>query len=103
MFVRGGYNVFPVEVEAVLADHPGVAAVAVIPRDDDVMGERGVAVVVPVDPAAPPTLDGLRSHGGRTLASYKLPEHLIIVDDLPLTAMDKLDRRALQRRVASLD
>ena len=51
MFIRGGYNVYPLEVEAVLADHPAVAAVAVVPRPDDVMGEIGVAVVVPVDPA----------------------------------------------------
>ncbi len=47
MYVRGGYNVFPLEVENVLADHPDVAHVAVVPRPDAVMGEIGVAVVVP--------------------------------------------------------
>ncbi|HYF45905.1 MAG TPA: AMP-binding protein, partial [Acidimicrobiales bacterium] len=47
-YVRGGYNVYPAEVERVLADHPAVAEVAVAPRPDDVMGEVGVAVVVPV-------------------------------------------------------
>ncbi len=46
-YVRGGYNVYPVEVEQVLAEHPAVAEVAVAPRADDVMGEVGVAVVVP--------------------------------------------------------
>src|SRR5207248_2037300 len=46
MFVRGGYNVHPQEVETVLAEHPSVASVAVVPRPDDVMGEVGVAVVV---------------------------------------------------------
>ena len=46
MYVRGGYNVYPLEVENVLADHPGVAHVAVVPRLDPVMGEIGVAVVV---------------------------------------------------------
>src|SRR5262249_7571708 len=46
MYVRGGYNVFPVEVEAVLSNHPAVAAVAVTPVSDPVMGEIGVAVVV---------------------------------------------------------
>ena len=50
MFIRGGYNVFPMEVEGVLADHPGVADVAVVPAPDDVMGEVGVAVVVPDRP-----------------------------------------------------
>ena len=61
MYVRGGYNVYPVEVESVLSTHPDVAAVAVVPRPDDVMGEIGVAVVVPRDPARPPTLDELRA------------------------------------------
>src|SRR5207247_8694109 len=46
MYVRGGYNVYPMEVEAVLAEHPSVAAVAVVPIPDAVMGEGGVAVVV---------------------------------------------------------
>ena len=53
MFVRGGYNVYPAEVEAALAAHPAVTDVAVVPRPDPVMGEVGVAVVVPLDPAAP--------------------------------------------------
>src|SRR5262249_8038956 len=44
MYVRGGYNVYPVEVEGVLSTHPEIAAVVVIPRSDDVMGEIGVAV-----------------------------------------------------------
>lgn len=95
MFIRGGYNVFPVEVEAVLGTHPGVADLAVVPRPDPVMGEVGVAVVVPRDPAAPPTLDDLRAHAEGRLATWKLPEHLRVADALPLTPMQKLDRRSL--------
>ena len=95
MFIRGGYNVYPLEVEAVLGTHPGVEQVAVIPRPDPVLGEVGVAVVVPWDPDAPPTLEDLVSHGWAELASYKLPEALRIVDHLPLNAGDKLDRRTL--------
>ena len=53
MYVRGGYNVYPVEVESVLSTHPDVAAVAVVPRADDVMGEIGVAAVVPRDRGPP--------------------------------------------------
>ncbi|MCU1354384.1 MAG: AMP-dependent synthetase and ligase [Acidimicrobiales bacterium] len=100
MFIRGGYNVFPVEVEAVLGRHPAVRAVAVVPRPDDVMGEIGVAVVVASDPDAPPTLADLRAHAVDDLARHKLPEDLVVVDDLPLTAMQKLDRRALTALVA---
>ena len=95
MFIRGGYNVHPQEVEAALGTHPAVAQVAVVPRDDDVMGEVGVAVVVPTDPADPPSLDDLRSHGAAHLASYKLPEALRIVSELPLNSGDKVDRRRL--------
>jgi acyl-CoA synthetase (AMP-forming)/AMP-acid ligase II len=97
MYVRGGYNVFPVEVENVLAEHPGVRDIVVVPRPDPVMGEVGVAFVVPRDPAAPPPLDGLRAFGATHLAHHKLPEDLRLVDALPLTPMDKVDRRALRR------
>ncbi len=96
MYIRGGYNVYPAEVEAVLASHDGVADVAVVPRADTVMGEIGVAVVVARDRDAPPTLDALRSFGASRLAAYKLPQALEVVDALPLTAMQKIDRQALR-------
>ena len=96
MYIRGGYNVHPLEVESVLMEHPAVAAVAIAPRADDVMGELGVAVVVPVDPSAPPTLDDLRAFGAERLAAYKLPDAIRIVDALPITSMEKLDRAALR-------
>jgi acyl-CoA synthetase (AMP-forming)/AMP-acid ligase II len=99
MYVRGGYNVFPVEVEAVLSSHPAVAAVAITPVADPVMGEIGVAVVVRRDAAAPPSLEELREFAAPHLAPYKLPERLRVVDALPLTAMEKVDRRALREVV----
>lgn len=99
MYIRGGYNVFPEEVEAALSDHPQVDAVAVAPRPDDVMGEVGVAVVVPRDPLHPPALEDLRGHGGHRLARHKLPEAMVLVDELPLTTVAKVDRRALAELV----
>jgi acyl-CoA synthetase (AMP-forming)/AMP-acid ligase II len=101
MYVRGGYNVYPVEVEGVLSTHPGVAAIAVVPRPDPVMGEIGVAVVVPRDSAAPPTLDQLRSHATGQVAAYKLPEAIVHAEALPLTAGEKIDRKALTADVAA--
>jgi acyl-CoA synthetase (AMP-forming)/AMP-acid ligase II len=98
LYIRGGYNVYPAEVEAVLADHPLVREVVVVPRPDDVMGELGVAVVVPVDPSAPPSLADLRAHGADRLAAYKLPEDVLVLDAIPLTPMQKVDRRALSER-----
>lgn len=100
MFIRGGYNVYPMEVEAVLASHPDVAHVAVIPRPDDVMGEIGVAVVVVRDRDAAPTLDDLRTFAADHLAAYKLPEALRIVEELPYTGMQKVDRKRLQEQVS---
>ncbi len=102
MYVRGGFNVFPAEVESVLAGHGSVAALAVVPRTDPVMGEIGVAVLVPRPGGPAPRLEELRTWGALQLASYKLPEDLLVVDDLPLTAMDKVDRRALSRLVAQM-
>lgn len=94
-YSRGGYVVYPVEVENVLAWHDKVAQVVVVPRPDEVMGDVGVAVVVPADPQQPPSLDELRAHAAPHIARYKLPEDLKIVDALPLTAMLKIDRRKL--------
>jgi acyl-CoA synthetase (AMP-forming)/AMP-acid ligase II len=100
-YVRGGYNVYPMEVEGVLADHPDVAAVAVVSRDDPVMGEVGVAVVVPQPDGPSPDLALLREFASRRLARYKLPEDVVVLNTLPLTAGEKVDRRALERLVAS--
>jgi acyl-CoA synthetase (AMP-forming)/AMP-acid ligase II len=99
-YVRGGYNVYPMEVEGVLADHPAVAAVAVVSRDDPVMGEVGVAVVVPQPDAPAPALAQLRDYASERLARYKLPEEMVVLSELPLTAGEKVDRRALERLIA---
>jgi acyl-CoA synthetase (AMP-forming)/AMP-acid ligase II len=100
MYIRGGYNVFPQEVEAVLADHPAVQAVCVVAAPDPVMGEIGVAVVVARRGATAPTLEALRSFAGERLAAYKLPEAIQVLDALPVTSMDKVDRQALEAQVA---
>ena len=101
MYVRGGYNVYPVEVEGVLSQHPDLAAVAVVPRADPVMGEIGVAVVVPRDAADVPTLADLRDFAKPQLAAYKLPEAVRVIDGLPLTPGEKVDRCALAEIVGS--
>jgi acyl-CoA synthetase (AMP-forming)/AMP-acid ligase II len=100
MYIRGGYNVYPAEVEAVLGGHPAVAEVAVVGFPDPVLGEIGVAVVVPAGGMPTPDLAGLRHLCGPRLADYKAPDRLVIVDQLPLTAMAKVDKRALSARLA---
>ena len=93
MYIRGGYNVYPVEVEDVLREHPKVALVAVIGVPDDVLGERGRAVIVPN--GEPPTLDELREWVRARIADYKAPDELEVRTELPITAMFKVDKRAL--------
>jgi acyl-CoA synthetase (AMP-forming)/AMP-acid ligase II len=99
MYIRGGYNIHPVEVEKVLAQHPGVKAAAVIGRPAPVIGEIGVAFVVPA--GDPPSLQELRAHVKKQLADYKAPDELVVLDELPLTPMLKVDRPALRRRLPS--
>ncbi len=101
LYIRGGYNVFPAEVEAVLAGHPGVARVAVVGAPDPVLGEVGVAFVVPTGgPAGVPDADSLRRLCADRLADYKAPDAVVVLDDLPLTPMMKVDKRALGDRAA---
>ncbi|HVJ95636.1 MAG TPA: long-chain fatty acid--CoA ligase, partial [Acidimicrobiia bacterium] len=61
-----------------------------------------VAVVVPRDPARPPALQDLRDYAASDVAAYKLPEAVHVTDALPLTAGDKVDRRALVDEIAKL-
>jgi acyl-CoA synthetase (AMP-forming)/AMP-acid ligase II len=94
MYIRGGYNVYPAEVERVLSEHPAVAAVAVVGLPDPVLGEIGAAFVVAAA-GATPDLPALRAHVAARLADYKAPDRLLLVEALPVTAMGKVDKRAL--------
>lgn len=91
----GAETVWPDEVEAVLATHPKVADVAVAGRPDPEWGRHVAAWVVPADPFAPPTLDELRAHSRESLAGFKAPRELILVDALPRTPSGKIRRREL--------
>jgi acyl-CoA synthetase (AMP-forming)/AMP-acid ligase II len=95
LVISGGVNVHPGEVEAVLAAHPAVAEVAVAGRPDPEWGQRVTAFLVPADPAAPPTLAGLRAFARERLAAAKVPRELVLVPSLPRGASGKLLRRLL--------
>jgi len=100
MVVTGGENVWPVPVERVLGQHPGVAEVAVSSRPDPEWGERLVACVVPRDPGAPPRLSELRALVSHELAPFAAPKDLVLVDSLPKTSIGKLRRDALRRQLS---
>jgi acyl-CoA synthetase (AMP-forming)/AMP-acid ligase II len=89
-YIRGGYNVYPAEVEEALVAHPSVARAAVVGAPDDVLGEIGVAVVV-AEAGTAPELAVLRAHCAARLSDYKAPDALVVVEELPLTPMMKVD------------
>jgi len=103
MYIRGGYNVYPIEVENHLGQHELVDRVAVTGTTAPVLGEIGVAFVVPTDSSNPPTLEQLRAWCNERLASYKAPDALVLLNELPLTAMSKIDKRALAPAAAEAE
>jgi acyl-CoA synthetase (AMP-forming)/AMP-acid ligase II len=106
LYIRGGYNVYPAEVEAALGAHPAVAQAAVVGAPDPVLGEIGVAFVVPEAGAeaadAGALGDELRAHARASLADYKAPDRVVVVEALPLTPMMKVDKRTLADRAAAV-
>jgi len=102
MYVSGGFNVYPAEVEAVLRRHPGVAQVAVIGVPDHRMGEVGLAVVVPAPDADTAGLaESLPAFARDQLANFKVPRRVELVDLLPTNASGKVLKRDLRERFGS--
>ncbi|CAN5636665.1 o-succinylbenzoate--CoA ligase [soil metagenome] len=95
LIITGGENVWPSTVEAALGAHPGVGEVAVVGRPDPTWGQQVVAIVVPADAAAPPTLEDLRAHARSLLPAYAAPRRLVLASSLPRTALGKVRRRDL--------
>jgi fatty-acyl-CoA synthase len=94
MFISGGENVYPVEIEAVLYTHPAVAQCAVVPLADPQWGEVGRAVVV-LRAGASASADELLAHCRAHLARYKIPKLVELRDSLPLSPAGKILKRAL--------
>ncbi len=94
LIIRGGANVYPAEVERVLATHPVVAGVAVLGVTDERLGQRVAAVVELREPASAADkvalVAQLQSHCLEQLARYKVPEQIRFVDTLPRNAMNKI-------------
>jgi long-chain acyl-CoA synthetase len=98
MILVSGFNVYPNEVEDVLAAHPGVLEVAVIGVPDEHAGEAVAAYVVRRDPAL--TAESLRAHCRENLTGYKIPRRIEFRDSLPKTNVGKVLRRALRDEVS---
>ena len=95
MYKSGGENVYPAEVELVLINDPDVEDLAVVGVPDAAWGEVGLAVVVPA-PGRTPTLESMREFGSARLARYKLPQRLVLVDELARNVTGKVSRQELR-------
>jgi long-chain acyl-CoA synthetase len=95
LIVRGGFNVYPRDVEKVLAAHPAVAQAAVVGRPDARLGEEVVAFVSP-HPGVTVTAAELTQYARQHLAAHKYPWQITIVPAVPLTSVGKLDRKKLR-------
>jgi malonyl-CoA/methylmalonyl-CoA synthetase len=93
MLITGGFNVYPSELEAVLAEHPAVAEVAVVGVIDPDLGERAVATVVARQPVE---VEDLRAFAATRLTGYKVPKAFRLTDALPRNAMGKVQKKALK-------
>jgi long-chain acyl-CoA synthetase len=101
LIIRGGFNVYPRDVEDVLLAHPAVAQAGVVGRPDPRLGEEVVAFVA-LRPGASASTEELLAHARAHLAATKYPRELTVVAALPLTSVGKLDRKRLRAQVQAV-
>jgi acyl-CoA synthetase (AMP-forming)/AMP-acid ligase II len=101
MFIVGGFNAYPAEIEGALLRHPAVAQAAVVGVPDDRMGEVGCAFVVARPDADADALPAeLAVWARHQMANYKVPRHVIVVPSLPTNAGGKVLKTELRERLA---
>jgi acyl-CoA synthetase (AMP-forming)/AMP-acid ligase II len=98
MFIAGGFNAYPAEIERLLLRHEAIADVAVIGVPDDRMGEVAAAFVVPAAGHDPEPAQ-IRAWAAEHMANYKTPRHVVIVEDLPRNASMKVRKGELRERL----
>jgi long-chain acyl-CoA synthetase len=101
LIIRGGFNVYPREVEEVVARHPAIAQVAVIGLPDEVHGEEICAVVIPNGGAPSLTEDELIAWSRERLGRHKYPRRVCFVDQFPLGPSHKVLKRELRRTIVA--
>ena len=98
LIIRGGFNVYPRDVEDALVEHPAVQMAAVVGRPSELHGEEVVAFVA-LRAGAELTPDELVAWARERIGGYKYPREVHLVDAVPLTPVGKIDRKALRARV----
>jgi acyl-CoA synthetase (AMP-forming)/AMP-acid ligase II len=99
MFVSGGENIFPADVERMLERHPAVSHAAVVPVDDDIKGQKPVAFVI-LKAGRSANEDEIKRFALANAPAYQHPRQVWFVDELPLASTNKVDRAALHRMAA---
>jgi acyl-CoA synthetase (AMP-forming)/AMP-acid ligase II len=97
MFITGGFNCYPAEIENLIYRHGGIVQVAVVGIPDERLGEVGMAFVVPA-PGASVTAESLLAWCRENMANYKVPRRVEIVASLPVNAAGKVMKFALRER-----
>jgi long-chain acyl-CoA synthetase len=100
MFVSGGENIYPGDVERMLERHPAVAQACVVPIDDDIKGQKPVAFVI-ARPGTSPQADDIKRFALANAPAYAHPRFVWFLDRLPLSTTNKIDRAALMREAAT--
>ncbi|MBI4334741.1 MAG: AMP-binding protein [Chloroflexi bacterium] len=101
LIIRGGQNIYPAEIEALLVTHPKVATAAVVGMPDDVLGEKACAFVVPRGEPALTFSEMLSFLKKQEIAPFKIPERLELVSRLPMVADEqKVDKKLLMKQIA---
>ena len=98
MFIVGGFNAYPAEIENLLLAHPDIAQAAVVGVPDERLGEVGVAFVVPTAGSAPDP-DAVVAWAREHMANYKVPRQVVVVDALPLNASNKVLKYQLRAQL----
>jgi len=98
MIIRGGYNIYPREIEEVFYKHPAVMEVAIVGLPDTVLGEVSCACIK-LKPSAEVTEEELQMYIKERVADYKVPDKFLLVEELPMTASGKIKKVALQEQL----
>jgi len=101
MFINGGFNAYPAEIESMMLEHPEVGQVSVIGVPDERLGEVGAAFIV-ATPAGAPNLAELEAWCKKEMANYKVPRHFWLIDELPLNPSNKVLKTELREKAAEL-
>jgi acyl-CoA synthetase (AMP-forming)/AMP-acid ligase II len=101
MFVCGGENLYPGEIERLLETHPGVAQAAVIPVADEIKGQIPAAFIVR-KPGATVTEDEVKAHALANGPVYQHPRFVRFIDEMPLSAANKIDKKRIRDMATDL-